>query len=1229
MNERVAQSSPPTPTPRRDASSSSSRSSSGSAEQAHGASRSRPNVQRHHRGGGGSSPPSSGSGSSYDDYYYEEDEESEADSSYVDSERSGSQASLPQESLLSFAAFPGIANSLAGHRLMTVQAFSKYIVVGTNQGVVGLFDPTGTLVRLFHHHTDPISDVSCNAPEDYIGSSSKSGGLVVHHVKDSKDVWSRTLDTTVESVALHPQYHVLDEHPLACGSGAQVLLFTKTLLLNHRRSVVLSEQHGRVRCVRWSSGGDYIAAMTERAIVLFHYGERTVMTMVLHPADLLRPELYPCILLWESPQSLLCAWGDWIQEAHVRVPARPGEVIPPAQRVEVRTPTVRTSRTANPYRVCGLAPFGTARYVLLACMVEGEGVLRDLEVRVVDRYSLEDLYRGRMLVKYPHPLQLSLTYLKVHTRTHGGPAPLGGSSDRPASLVAASAATSSALLQSASHRSRVTDSPPSVANTPGSAAHPAPYASPRASVLTAASARSYDSARVGFSGAREAAYPPDGTQYLIVAADTILEATPCDEDDHVTYLLSIGEAEDAYEYALQHTLRRHRLQDVARQVLDRLLAQGEMDEAVRRLPELVGEDFVEWERWICVFDQRGEAWRLVGVLPPSKDYCEEMTKDGLVGLPTTVPTSRPVASMKPCIDKGYYDLVLLRCLERDPLQLSVGIHRYRGRFSLDVVTKATSVKYSQSCGRLTGLYSPASVASSSSSSAGAMASARNYTDAQKRALGDAYGLLLRLQGRDEEAFDVLWQVEGSIELFDYMREKQLFAKALDMVTELYARSPERTVQLLLEHVPPPPPSSPTTSAASGGGRRGTTASPNPPRGNERTSSASPPLPTVTAMAPDDPLRPESVVERLASCDRRLLYVYLCAVREKNRSVFASLARKRAQLLATLYIDFDRPALLPFLREMSMYLDKMREIHALCRKYDLLEEAVFLMARMGKEEDGLRILVQQMKCMRKAVQFVVDLPSRGDQRTLFRRLVQMTLEYNASLPKLRDGQRYFTHPTQPEDTYASISARYEVDEAQVRRANAAAAEAVNEEGADARPPTPCVVPATLLSSLLRAVAEPSFAQNPAIDAHYLIKKLPTTERIPHAGACIAAVTRSRAEDESFLSTVLHVAETDLSVHYGHLLKRRTAAVRIDPPKATCAFCQQHIYRGLMVFACHHSYHPSCVLRYLAAEERLTADPSSIDPQAFLERPSAFVRADDPKGTPVPHCRVCLQSTGVSK
>lgn len=91
-----------------------------------------------------------------------------------------------------------------------------------------------------------------------------------------------------------------------------------------------------------------------------------------------------------------------------------------------------------------------------------------------------------------------------------------------------------------------------------------------------------------------------------------------------------------------------------------------------------------------------------------------------------------------------------------------------------------------------------------------------------------------------------------------------------------------------------------------------------------------------------------------------------------------------ELQVELYAKFDRPLLMGFLRQSNYY--PLEKAYKVCEERNLYEEMVFIMGRMGNNKQGLRLLIEKLKdvkkvqrrCLLLIVQAIEFIESQNDE-----------------------------------------------------------------------------------------------------------------------------------------------------------------------------------------------------------------------------------------------------------
>ena len=124
----------------------------------------------------------------------------------------------------------------------------------------------------------------------------------------------------------------------------------------------------------------------------------------------------------------------------------------------------------------------------------------------------------------------------------------------------------------------------------------------------------------------------------------------------------------------------------------------------------------------------------------------------------------------------------------------------------------------------------------------------------------------------------------------------------------------------------------------------------------------------------------AVVSQLKD-DEPLLYGYLSALFDKHMNE----APDHHELMLKLYAKYDYPKLLPFLKmSQSIPLHKALEI---CEEKKLYPEMVFIHGRMGNTSFALNLIIEHIRDVRQAIEFVES--QRDDQ--LWEQLINQSLK----------------------------------------------------------------------------------------------------------------------------------------------------------------------------------------------------------------------------------------------
>eukprot|EP00796_Vickermania_ingenoplastis_P005878 gene5878-4198_t len=612
--------------------------------------------------------------------------------------------------------------------------------------------------------------------------------------------------------------------------------------------------------------------------------------------------------------------------------------------------------------------------------------------------------------------------------------------------------------------------------------------------------------------------------------------------------------------------------------------------------ELVDVAADQWEAWLSAYDEANQVWRLVGVLPderharlytmrgtpnhglPAEMEEKKQDKEAETGdLPNESCESDTAIAMPPSqtssfqvdeavLPASYYEYLVLCCLEKHRMHLRRAIRCYSTVVDVDLLQQAigeTIIRETQE---------PESLQRAEDECA----------HARRRELLDAYSDVLLLQQRPDEALHVMLQNPRSTALFPYVATQPPGPLVRDFARELWVNNPTQTLEWLVA-----------------------------------STAAQPQHKSSTTL-----LSAKDVASALLPQDRSLLWAYVAALPQQDRAeVAAGLVQHRPLLYAQLCLCYGtQEDVLQFLRTYETPLrDHCAALHALCETAaePLIEARALLLARLGREVEGLALLVSELRSMQCALEYVHGLPplrpagaetlvsdrereEREEERrsSLFRWLVDEAVAAHRQQPpptarasrsgSTEGSQRVaprgtVLHYATPGDTYETVAARYRcATAADVRDATAAdtyyrrlvttaappPSRVQEEEGVS--PTGFYVVPSSILTALLVALslcggggkrpphrapmsAEGAMRASTAADLQYLLSRLPDFHSIDGIGQHLEALAAYWAQEERFHTAATRVFRDDVKASYTQLLRGRTGAVRVDPASTSCPVC----------------------------------------------------------------------------
>lgn len=191
----------------------------------------------------------------------------------------------------------------------------KFLAIGTQRGQVYVLDHAGDQVagKNIPPHSVDVNQISIDAPGDYLASCANDGKIVIFGLCSSEYSQIVSMDRPVRSVALDPEFSRSGSGQCFATGDRCLVLHERTFLKNDKQQVVYfgKERDGWIHNI--SCRGPYIAFANDTGVRIYDKGLKTVITHVVRKHDItLRCELYPARITWFDGQNFVIAWADTV-----------------------------------------------------------------------------------------------------------------------------------------------------------------------------------------------------------------------------------------------------------------------------------------------------------------------------------------------------------------------------------------------------------------------------------------------------------------------------------------------------------------------------------------------------------------------------------------------------------------------------------------------------------------------------------------------------------------------------------------------------------------------------------------------------------------------------------------------------------------------------------------------------------------------------------------------------
>ena len=272
----------------------------------------------------------------------------------------------------------------AGDSATAIAVHSRFLVVGTQKGMVLVTDHTGNTLHSFDNvHSASVTDASFNETGEVIATSSRDGTVAICFVYCDTQSQQHNIGSPLRCVTLDPastpkQWKLVsggksgELHLLTSPSGVQ-RLFKKSkskicMKVNQQPSF---EGGGVIHTAKWR---DTLVAVGSD--IGFHIYDSEAETEVAVPSLDLPPKEadFRCSICWEFNDSLLLAWGPLVVVLCIlELPTIDQEACKRQKRSSKYAQIVHRSIIPGESIICGIAPFARKLVVLTVPQVGRDG----------------------------------------------------------------------------------------------------------------------------------------------------------------------------------------------------------------------------------------------------------------------------------------------------------------------------------------------------------------------------------------------------------------------------------------------------------------------------------------------------------------------------------------------------------------------------------------------------------------------------------------------------------------------------------------------------------------------------------------------------------------------------------------------------------------------------------------------------------------------------------------
>lgn len=233
----------------------------------------------------------------------------------VSSRSTVSEEEEDEEPILKYSRFEGsLPKILADDSVSAFTLCSKYIVLGSHNGLVYILNLQGAEVRKYRAHSAAVSGVSIDKDGAIVASASIDGRVITYNIA-KKETSMYDFKRPLRSVSIDPEYYQNGKARLISGGMAGQLILTEKGWMGNKETI-MSANEGPILETAWC--GHLVAWSNDMGVRVYDILNMRMVGIIERRPGSPRADLFKCRLLWQEKSTLIIGWFDHVTRVSVQ-----------------------------------------------------------------------------------------------------------------------------------------------------------------------------------------------------------------------------------------------------------------------------------------------------------------------------------------------------------------------------------------------------------------------------------------------------------------------------------------------------------------------------------------------------------------------------------------------------------------------------------------------------------------------------------------------------------------------------------------------------------------------------------------------------------------------------------------------------------------------------------------------------------------------------------------------